>query len=101
MQKISVLFLKKGEMKFVSHLDLLRLFQRAVRRAGLPVTVTKGFNPHPKFSIKRALKLGIESEDEAAVFYLDNFIEPAEFKDRLNKQFPKGIEIKDAKTDTN
>ena len=87
-------------MKFISHLDLMRLFNRALRRAALPITITKGFNPHPKISVKRALKLGIESEDETAIFYVDRFIEPLEFKERLNKQLPEGIKIRDAEADT-
>jgi len=100
-QKIGVIFSKKGDMKFISHLDLMRLFQRALRRETLPITMTKGFNPHPKFSITKALKLGVESENEEATFYLDSLIEPEEFRQRLNKQLPEGIAIKDAKTDTN
>ena len=99
--KILVIFSKKGDMKFVSHLDLMRLFSRALRRAALPITMTKGFNPHLKFSLKNALKLGIESEAEEAVFYLDNLVEPMEFKESLNKELPKGITITDAKTDPN
>lgn len=88
-----------GEMRFVSHLDLMRLFERAARRAQLPVRITKGFNPHPKISIKRALKLGIESKTEEVIFYLDGFVDPTEFKVRLNKQLPEGIKIEDAKAD--
>jgi len=88
-------------MRFISHLDLMRLFQRALRRAGLPIVITKGFNPRPKFSINRALKLGVEAESEAAIFYLDADIKTEEFKNRLNKELPEGINIEDAKTDLN
>lgn len=79
----------------------MRLFHRALRRAALPITITKGFNPHPKISVKRALKLGLESENEEATFYLDRAIGVDELKERLNKQLPEGIKIIDAKTDTN
>jgi radical SAM-linked protein len=79
----------------------MRLFQRALRRSGLPITITKGFNPHPKFSMGRALKLGLESDSEEAVFYLDRFINPEEFKKKLNEQLPEGIQITNAKTDIN
>ena len=82
-------------------MDLMRLFQRALRRANLPIFITNGFNPHPKFSIKRALKLGVESEYEEAVFYLQKMVLPEEFKKRLNEQLPEGVKIKDAKTDSN
>ncbi|MDD2752664.1 MAG: TIGR03936 family radical SAM-associated protein, partial [Candidatus Omnitrophica bacterium] len=94
-------FTKKETMKYISHLDLMRTFCRALRRAGLPIKNSEGFNPHPKLSIKRALKLGLESENEEAAIALIDFIEPEDFKQRLAKQLPKGIEIKDAKRDFN
>ena len=80
-------------MKFISHLDLMRLFMRAVRRAGLPIKMTEGFSPHPKISLKRALKLGVESDNEEATFVLRETISPQEFKQRLQKQLPEGIII--------
>ncbi|MBN1872216.1 MAG: DUF2344 domain-containing protein, partial [Candidatus Omnitrophica bacterium] len=46
---------KKGTMRFISHLDLLRLFQRAARRARLPLKFSQGFSPHPKIKIEPAL----------------------------------------------
>ncbi len=82
-------------MKFISHLDLMRLFMRAVRRAALPIKMTEGFSPHPKISLKRALKLGVESDNEEATFVLRETISPQEFKQRLQKQLPEGIIIKD------
>lgn len=98
MIKMNVTFFKKGDMRFISHLDLMRLFARASRRAALPVTVTKGFNPHPKISVTRALKLGLESVSEEAVFHLDKVMGPEEFKARLNAQLPEGVNITNAKT---
>ena len=82
-------------MKYISHLDLMRLFMRAIRRAELPVKMTEGFNPHPKFSIKRALKLGVESNNEEATIVLEELVEPEEFKEKLQKQLPEGIEVKE------
>jgi len=96
MYRISFTFAKKGTMKFISHLDLMRLFMRALRRADLPVKLTEGFSPHPKLSIKRALKLGLESDNEEAAIVLKELIQPEEFKVRLQQQLPQGIEIKDA-----
>jgi radical SAM-linked protein len=95
MHRISFRFTKKGMMKYISHLDLMRLFMRASRRAELPVKITEGFSPHPKISIKRALKLGVESEDEEAVFVLREPMNPQDFKQRLQEQLPEGIIIKD------
>jgi radical SAM-linked protein len=94
MYKVNFVFTKKGQMKYISHLDLMRLFIRAMRRAAVPLKMTCGFNPHPKLSIKRALKLGIESEGEEASVVLRKEIGVEDFKDRLQKQLPQGIEIR-------
>ena len=101
MFRISFKFSKKGAMKYISHLDLMRLFMRAMRRADLPLKMTEGFSPHPKFSIKRALKLGLESENEEASVVLKEEVSPQDFKERLQRQLPEGIEIKDAQRDFN
>ncbi|MFA4842727.1 MAG: TIGR03936 family radical SAM-associated protein [Candidatus Omnitrophota bacterium] len=101
MQRVNFTFTKKGLMRYISHLDLMRLFQRAMRRADFPLKMTEGFSPHPKFSIKRALKLGLESDNEEAVVTLREPIEPQDFKARLQKQLPEGIEIKDAQRNIN
>ena len=95
--KIDFVFTKTGIIKYISHLDLMRLFVRAMRRAGLPLKLTEGFSPHPKFSIKKALKLGVESDHEEAVIGLDRLIRPEEFETRLQEQLPKGILIKGAR----
>ncbi|MFA5356571.1 MAG: TIGR03936 family radical SAM-associated protein [Candidatus Omnitrophota bacterium] len=89
-------FAKKGTMRFISHLDLMRLFMRAVRRAGLPVKMSEGFSPHPRLSMKRALKLGVESDNEEAAFVLREQVAPGEFRDKLQKQLPEGIYIREA-----
>jgi len=93
-QKLIVIFSKKGLIRFISHLDLMRLFQRALRRAQLPIAFTCGFSPHPKMSFKKALKLGLESEAEEASFYIDGWMNTEEFKMRLQGQLPEGITIK-------
>jgi len=80
-------------MRFISHLDLMRLFQRASRRADLPVTLTQGFSPHLKISIAKALKLGVESPSEEATFYMDKRVEPEVFKESMNKQLPEGVKV--------
>ena len=91
--KIDSAFQKTGDMRFISHLDLMRLFQRALRRADLPVTITQGFNPRLKISIKRALKLGQESLDEALTVHLSRRIDGAIFMELLNNNLPQGIRI--------
>ena len=80
-------------MRFVSHLDLVRLFQRALRRADLPVTITKGFTPRLKVSITRALKLGLESHTEEAIVSLDRAIDTQDFIKLLNGALPEGVRV--------
>jgi radical SAM-linked protein len=80
-------------MRYISHLDLLRLFQRASRRANLPLCLTEGFNPHPKIKIEPAVKLGVEANDlRAEIIMKDKFLS-GELKERLSKELPNGIEI--------
>ncbi len=94
MYKVNFVFTKKGLTRYISHLDLMRLFMRALRRADLPLKMTEGFSPHPKLSIKRALKLGLESENEEASIVLKEMVSSEDFKTRLQEQLPEGIEIK-------
>ena len=91
--KMESRFSKTGDMRFISHLDLMRLFQRALRRADLPVSITQGFSPHLKISIKRALKLGTESFDEALTVHMSKTVKPALFIELLNKNLPEGVRI--------
>jgi len=99
--KVNFVFAKKGLMRYISHLDLMRLFTRAFRRADLPIKMTEGFSPHPKLSIKRALKLGVESESEEASIILKVEMGPEDFKTKLRKQLPEGIEIKNVEGNFN
>lgn len=96
MYSVNFIFSKKAQMRFISHLDLMRLLMRALRRAGLPLKITEGFSPHPKLSIKRALKLGVESEQEEAKIILKEIITGQEFIERMQNALPEGILIKEA-----
>ncbi len=93
-QRFRIRFAKKGDLIFLSHLDLVRLFERAVRRAELPVSMTKGFNPHPRISFPLALALGVESLDEVVEMDLDSWLTAREVKERLSAQLPCDIQIK-------
>lgn len=88
-------------MRYISHLDLMRLFARAMRRADLPLKLSEGFSPHPKLSFKRALKLGLESENEEASIILKFPVTPEDFKNRLQKQLPEGIKVQDVQGNFN
>ena len=63
-QSIRIQFCKKGATRFISHQDTMRLLERAIRRSDLPVKMSEGFNPKPRFSYLLALGIGIESEAE-------------------------------------
>ncbi|MFA5099502.1 MAG: TIGR03936 family radical SAM-associated protein [Candidatus Omnitrophota bacterium] len=93
MYKINFEFTKKGMMRFISHLDLMRLLVRAMRRADLPLKLSEGFSPHPKLSLNRALKLGVESECEQGAIVLKEFVKTDEIKRRLQEQLPDGISV--------
>ncbi len=88
-----LVFKKEGLLKYISHLDLLRLFQRVVRRANLPVVFSKGFHPLPKLKIQPALKLGIESDNLKLFIKLNKNISNRELKDRLNSELPDEIKV--------
>lgn len=93
------LFEKVGAARFISHLDLMRLFQRAFKRAGLPLTHTQGFNPRPSVSIALPLSVGIESGCELLDFDLDGApIPEAEIKRRLNEKLVEGVRVLDVYT---
>jgi radical SAM-linked protein len=96
---LKITFSKTGDMAFISHLDLMRLFQRAARRSCLPVTITQGFSPHLKISITKALKLGVESQGEDAVFHMHSAVRPQEFIDAMNAKLPEGVKIVSASED--
>ena len=97
--KIVFGFSKQAKLKYISHLDLMRLFMRALRRAEIPIRFSEGFSPHPKLSLKRALKLGLESEDEEATIALRDWIEVEDFQKKLQDKLPEGIKLKNAKRD--
>lgn len=90
-------FDKDAWMRYISHLDLMRLFTRALRRCGFELYLTKGFNPHPIVRVHRALKLGLAGKDLEAEFVLQERIDPDEFMRRLQKELPEGISIKEVR----
>lgn len=93
---LRVKFNKRNYLKYIGHLDLLRLFQRTFKRGDIQVKYSKGFNPHPRFSIANPLSLGIEGEEEYMDVELSKRIDKEEFKDRMNSLLPKDIQIIDS-----
>ena len=89
-----ILFEKTGNAVWISHLDLMRLFQRAFKRAGLPLTHTKGFNPRPSVSIALPLSVGVESHCELLDFDLDgDKVANRIVRGKLNDYLVPGIRV--------
>ena len=91
-----LLFEKKGRAVWISHLDLMRLFQRAFKRAELPLTHTQGFNPRPSVSIALPLSVGVESSCELLDF--DLYGDPVANEDicaRLNEALVEGVRVRE------
>lgn len=88
-----LLFSKTGRAKYISHLDLMRTFQRAFQRADLTIKHTEGFNPHPFISILLPLSLGFSSQCEILEFQLLDSISPDDVPGRLNAVLPEGITV--------
>ena len=88
------LFEKTGQAVYISHLDLMRLFQRAFKRAGLPLTHTQGFNPRPSVSIALPLSLGVESGCELLDFDLEGEKLPNDLiLSKLNENLVEGVKV--------
>ena len=91
-----LLFSKTDSAIWISHLDLMRLFQRAFKRAGLPLKHTQGFNPRPSVSIALPLSVGLASKCELLDFDLDNFqCSCAEIKEKLSGALVDGVAVLD------
>lgn len=86
-------FTKVGYLKFLSHLDFVRLFTRSFSKAEIPIKFSDGYNPHPKFSIGNPLPLGTESLSEYMDVELSEPMIPKDFMYNMNKVLPEGIEI--------
>ena len=91
-----LLFEKTGNAVWISHLDLMRLFQRAFKRAGLPLKHTQGFNPRPSVSIALPLSVGVSSKCELLDFELeDSDIGSGDIRDKLNDALVCGVRVLD------
>ncbi len=95
-QRILVRFSVQGDVRFVSHHDLMRVLGRAARRAGLPVAMSEGFNPRPRISLLLARGVGVASECEFAEFDLSDWLSAGDFARRLGEQLPEGLRVEQA-----
>ncbi|MDD4858815.1 MAG: TIGR03936 family radical SAM-associated protein [Dehalococcoidales bacterium] len=93
MQRLRIRFSRGEELKYISHLDMTRLWQRALARAGIAIAYSEGFNPHPRLSLAAPLPLGVTSEAELMDIVLAKFISPHSFNTSVSRQLPGGIRI--------
>jgi radical SAM-linked protein len=92
-QHLLVRYAKRGRMRFASHRDVARVFERGVRRAGLPIAHSAGFTPHPKISYAGGAPTGVASEAEYLSLALTTRHEAADVRDRLNAALSDGIDV--------
>lgn len=93
MSRIRIIFSKTETLRYTSHLDLHRTWERTFRRARLPMVYSKGFHPQPKINLASALPLGITSDCEILDVWFDNTVDVETVKDLTTRALPPGIEI--------
>ena len=94
-QHLVVRYAKRGKMRFASHRDVARVFERGVRRAGLPIAYSAGFTPHPRISYAGGAPTGVASEAEYLSLALTSREAAAHVRERLNATLPDGIDVID------
>ncbi len=93
MQCLRIRFCRGQEVKFISHLDILRLWQRALHRAEITVAYSEGFSPHPRISLAAPLPIGVTSQAELMDILCTKWVSPHFFTAAVSQQLPPGIEI--------
>jgi len=93
MQRLRITFGRGPQLKYISHLDITRMWERVFRRAGLPLAYSQGFTPHPRIAIAAPLALGVTSQAELMDVELDRRIAPAYVERRILPQLPPGLVV--------
>jgi len=93
MQRLRIRFSRGQEVKFISHLDIIRLWQRALHRAGISLAYSEGFTPHPRLALAAPLPTGVTSETELMDVFCTRWVSPHVFTGATSQQLPNGIEI--------
>lgn len=92
-RRVRIRFAKGDAIKYISHLDLSRAWERVFRRAGLPVAYSQGYNPRPRFQIAAGLPVGVTGRAELLDLYLTEPLVPEEVAARLRAAAPNGLEV--------
>jgi radical SAM-linked protein len=96
--KVAIRYAIVDDLRFISHHDTMRLFERALSRAQLPVKYSQGFNPRPRMSLPLPRPVGVASEAEVLVIELETPLEPAIGLEQLRLQMPAGLQLLEAET---
>ena len=91
--RIRITFVKQGALRYTGHLDLHKLWERAARRAQLPLAYSQGFHPQPKMNMAAALPLGFSSRCEMMDMKLEHNISLGDLPTRLNETLPSGLQV--------
>ena len=91
--KVRIKFSKQGPVKFVGHLDTMRYFQKAIRRAGLPVAFSGGYSPHMIMSFAAPLGVGPQAKENILMWNLQKLFPQREFVERLNGTMAEGMRV--------
>jgi radical SAM-linked protein len=91
--RIRITFIKQGALRYTGHLDLHKLWERAARRAELPLAYSQGFHPQPKMNMAAALPLGFSSRCEVMDMRLEQAIPLENLPTRLNETLPSGLQV--------
>ncbi|MBT3362241.1 MAG: DUF2344 domain-containing protein [Chloroflexi bacterium] len=92
-QRLQLKFTRGPEVRYISHLDLMRLWERALRRAGIPIAYSEGFNPRPRMALGSPLAVGVTSDGELLDLFLEQRISPYHLTTSISKELPDGISI--------
>ncbi|MFC3988289.1 TIGR03936 family radical SAM-associated protein [Actinoplanes siamensis] len=96
MQRIRLRYAKRGPLRFTSHRDFARAFERALRRAGVPIAFSQGFTPHPKISYASAAPTGVGSEAEYLEIGLQSQVDPEQLRIALDAALSPGLDVLEA-----
>ena len=92
-ERVRIRFGREGTIRFVSHGDMMRLFERALRRTGMPLRMTEGFNRHPRLSFPLPLAVGWEARNEVMEFELSDWARVSDIRRMLDAQMPPGVSL--------
>lgn len=94
-QRLRITFAREGEAKYLSHLEMMKAWERAFRRAGWKLSFSQGFNPHPKLSFAAALPVGVAAEADLLDVQIEEAKDPQVARSELGASLPPGLEVRD------